>query len=548
MSLGSKLKYAGYDHLIIMGRAAQPVYLRIFDERVEIHPAGYLWGRDIYEVTDELWKLYGRTASVLCTGPAGENRVVFSLALVDKASTLGKGGLGAVMGSKNLKAVVVDGTGGIEAYDRKKVKKLVDRLSHDIALDPHTYELMKLGKITRWKERAGSFTHKNHSEVYPLDKAWELFGEKVYLEKAKEGRLACISCPLGEKEVLGIKEKHYQGAITFMSNWPGRVKGWALQCGLESYDEFLKIFELASRQGLSDQPGGYLLDLLFDLYEKGIIGKEDVDGLALERGFRCTKLLLEKIVRRDGIGDALADGYPGLAAKFGERVKDYLFDVKGLEYKVEPRIQGLSAPAFSQILDPRAHHVSGGSTALNLFSLEELREYATGIGIQEEEFERIFCAASKPNIGRLTRHCQDWYALVSSLGLCTEPQVKKFYNIEMVSDLFEATTGIPMDWMQLKKVGERSWNLLRAMNVKEGFDRKDDKFPKSWLMPLKWGGKEIFLKSPHGDRPATREDLENLLDDYYDERGWDIKSGIPPEQKLGALGLKDLMPGPFPGQ
>jgi len=539
MTLANHLKWAGYAHVVIRGRAAHPVYLRIFDERVSICDASDLWGNDIYETTDELRKRYGPDISVLAIGPAGENLVKVSLALIDKISTVGKGGLGAIIGSKNLKAIVARGTNGVSVADPDEFSHVLGRVWQRVHEFGPRKTWVELGMMRAWDYRSAGFLYSNWAHLYPKEKATERFGPEVYIQKAKKGRVACPSCPIAEKEVLEAKDGPFKGTVTYAGNFPGRVGNWGIRCGAESYDQVIKCQDMANRSGICAHSASNLIDFVISLFENRVITQKSTDGLELKRDFATTAILLEKIKTREGIGDIIANGYQGVAEAFGEEVRRDAQHIKFMDFQKDPRSGDLDSATFAQVTNPRGgRHQSGASFSSHMQSLEAMRRYGTRIGVPEKCFENIFDPLEGLNVGRMTRHCEDWYAVLTSLGICTLSQVNQFYDMETCAELYSSATGVRLDGQELKQAGERAWNLLKMINVIEGFSRKDDTFPSRWFEPLEIEGKKVYLQSYDRSRKLSHEDMERFLDTYYEERGWEVNEGIPTREKLVELGLE----------
>lgn len=540
MNFAGQMKWAGYDHLVITGKAKMPVYLKILDAQVEICDASFLWGKDTYETTDILKQRHGSDFSVLATGQAGEKLAKISLTILDKVSSVGKGGLGAVFGSKNLKAVMVKGTSGVKVASPKQFSRALDGVMDKVKNFTPRMSWVELGAMRKWEYRAKAFFTGNWRYPVPLERATELFGPQIYLDKAKKGRLSCLSCPIAEKEILEVREGPFRGTRTYAGNFPGRVWNWGIRCGAEGYDQVIKLQDLANRSGICAHSSSALIDFLLDLYERGIVTQNETDGLKLERGFATTEALLYKIRNREGIGEALADGFQGVIKRFGSHIETEAQHIKFMDFQKDPRYSALDSTEFAQVVNPRGgRHQSGGSFSAVRQPIKEMRKYAERIGIPQDAFDRIFDPLLGFNVGRMTPHCEDWYSVLNSLGICTESQLNQFYSINECAELFTAATGIPLGAKDLKQAGERIWNLFKMLNVREGFSRKDDKFPSRWLEPyVAPNGKKVYLQNYFQTKRLSENDLEALLDDYYEERGWDKATGIPTTEKLSELGLE----------
>ncbi len=532
MSFGFHLKNAGFDHVTISGKAENPVYLEILNDNVEIRDAKNIWGKDIVIATDDLKKKHDYYCGVIAIGQAGENLVKGALTLIDKTSTFGRGGLGAVMGSKNLKAIVVKGTKGVSIADPKNFNLLYNKLFERIRNYQHRESWHEVGML-RSLPMGILLAAKGQK------KKMRQCTDRLYLKKLKKRRIACPSCPMGDKDILEIKEGEFFGLINYTSSVINPFMMLALK-DLKTYDEAVSAFDLISRYGLDSLTITAFLELFTDLYERGIITKEST-GIEWKSDYNTLVKVIEMITFRKGFGDVMADGWKKLAETL-EIGKEMLV-VKGLDVIFEPRFMRLGTMEFEQVVNPKGAHVaSGGSPtyATSGGSIERFRSHFNRMGIPVSAFERIFAPPFKEmivNVGRLTRYSEDWYTVLSSLGLCARAQMNRFYSLELATDFYNAVTGIELTMEQMRKAAERSWNLLKILNSKEGFSRKDDYFPNNWFKALKYGDNELPFKDFSGEVMITPEIAHGLLDDYYDERGWDKINGLPTQEKIEELNL-----------
>jgi len=533
------LKSAGYDYLIISGKAQRPCYIKIIDEEIELCEASSLWGKDIHEVTDELRARYGSTSNVIAIGPAGERLVRFALTLINKFATLGRGGLGAVFGSKNLKAIVVQGSRGVGVAREQEFMRLVDSLTETMLKIPFRNEWIRLGIYLGWPTwtKVG-FVGKNWSELYPEDRATQLYGPQEY-QKIFKATIACPSCPLGDKAVLEIKEGEFAGLVAPVSHGLGCVLSWGIRGDVGSLARAVKCHDLCNRYGLDDLTATALMDLVVDLYQAGIISRSDADGLELKRDFTTSMALIEKMGKREGLGDLLAEGFRAVVARFGKEAERYAVEIKGLDVMIDPRghLEGMGA--ISQCVNPRGTYgIAGNSPAFRAGTTpDKIAKYCQRIGASTEAIQRI-CGPAEFNLGRLTKYAEDWYSVCCCLGICARQSVIQCYDLSLAAQLYTAATDWDISQEELLLAGERAWNILKLANVREGFTRKDDRLPDKFLEPLKTTAGEVYLMDYNRTRRLTRDDLERLLDDYYQERGWELARGVPTKEKLAQLGLE----------
>ncbi|MHA1265364.1 MAG: aldehyde ferredoxin oxidoreductase N-terminal domain-containing protein [Candidatus Helarchaeota archaeon] len=534
MSFGFQMKHAGYDHIVITGQASDPVYLSIWNDTIEFCEAGSLWGQDIVFTTDYLRQQHG-SCGVIAIGQAGENLVDTALTLVDKTSTFGRGGLGAIMGAKNLKAITVKGTKGLRIADSEAFKKLYHTLFERIRNYPHRKDWHKLGMLrnTPFSAILGAQGEKKKAKQV---------SERTYLRKLKKYRFACPSCPMGDKDLLEIKEGEFAGLTHFTSSVINPFFLLLLR-GIQTYNEAVKAFDQINRYGLDSINVPALWDFCTDLYERGVLTKE-ATGLEWKRDFKTLMQVIDMITFRKGFGEILAGSWRKLAELYEDIEKDMLV-VKGLEQVFEPRYMRLGTMEFEQIVNPKGAHVASGGSPTYMAPgrpITAFEKHFHRMGIPPTAFDRIYSPPYKEmglNIGRLTRYAEDWYTILTSQGICARAQMNRFWGLTSVTAFYNAVTGFHLTSEDLRIAAERTWNLLKLLNAREGFARKDDTFPSAWFTPLQFGDLSLKFQDFYGGVQITSQIANQLLDDYYDERGWDKVTGLPTRKKIEDLGLSD---------
>ncbi len=506
------MKSAGYDHVVISGRARWPVFLRITEGNVEFGDASGLWGKDNYETIDELRQRY-EPCSVIPIGQAGENLVRISITSVDKAGTLGRGGLPAVMGAKNLKAIVVQqGAAETTVAQRVYLQRLVDSL---------------LERIMKWPGR--QFILENGLMPAPPDMA--------ELHRKTRSPLACASCPLADKVRVRLNEGPYAGLQTYMPHLA--INRFDARSSAEAYEQSVKYWDTLNRYGLCGINFSSLLTLAVSLYQKGVITDKDTGGMELKNNIETALELAQMTACRQGLGEILAEGLVGTARRIGRGVEKQIIHIKGHAPLYDPRLRSLGTMEFEQMTTPRGAHVSAAGSP----SYEpgrppaDFARHGERMGIPEEAIKRVV-SPDAFNPGRFSRYSEDWYALFNSLSLCNRAHVNRFYHVKTITELYSAVTGIETTPTQIMKASERAWTIGKLLNVREGFSRKDDEAPEAWFEPLVHGKKEYRITHYHGNSPLTKKDIEKLLDDYYEERGYDQRTGLPTREKLAELGLE----------
>ena len=533
------LKCAGYDYVVITGRADKPVYLKIIDDDVSLMDAGHVWGKDTFETTDLLRAEHGADSSVIAIGQAGENLVRISFALVDKFGTLGRGGLGAVFGSKNFKALVANGTKGVSLADAEGFMEVAGAVRENMLNYPFRKEWLKLGLAIGLMVLVKTMgTGRNWAELLTEDQDTTTQLQKL-LKISKSGH-SCPTCPLACRALVGLQEGEYAGltapasSLAHSTLWDGRYHA----CDL---NRSVKYLDLCNRYGLDILSTRALIDYAIDLYQGGIITREDADGQELKWDSTTAVSLLEKICRREGLGDTLADGIIPTSKKFGNLAAERVVAIKGLDPFSDPRAH-LSGWELTSCVNPRGSYTAPGNAPT--FSPgrtpEQIAKYCRKLLVPEKAIERICYSSTEFNLARLMKYAEDWYSVYSCLGICVRQPVMLSYDPQAAAQLYTSATGIDITPEELHKAGERAWNILKAANVRTGFTREDDRFPDKFFEPLKAGDKEIRLMNYNRTKELTRDDVEKMFDDYYDERGWDIEKGIPTVQKLEELDLKDV--------
>ncbi|MHA1373567.1 MAG: aldehyde ferredoxin oxidoreductase N-terminal domain-containing protein [Promethearchaeota archaeon] len=533
MSFGFHLKQAGYDHVILSGKADKPTYLFIFDDHIDLVNADKIWGLDLVETTNLMWKKYD-DCGVIAIGQAGENLVFGALTLIDKTSTFGRGGLGAIMGSKNLKAIVVKGSKGIEIANPKQFNKLYEAFIDRVRKYPHRDSWIELGMLRSLP--VGMLLNAKGEK-----KKARQCSDRNYLKYIKKRRIGCPSCPMADKDILEIREGEFKGLLNYTSSIINPLL-MLTSDGLSSYDQAIKIFDLISRYGLDSLTITSLFDFISRMIDLGYLTNKDLDGYEWKKDFKTYEHLIEIITHRNGIGNILADGWKEIA-RLNDRFEEEMLTIKGLDVIFEPRFLKLGTMEFEQVVNPKGAHVASGGSPTYVGAgggLEKMKSHFNRMGIPESAIDGLFKPPKEEmgiNVGRLTRYSEDWYTILTSFGLCARAQMNRFYSLELITSFYNSITGLNLNSNEIRLAAERSWNLMKLMNVKEGFSRQDDAFPKNWFKSLKYGENELEFYDFYGNVKINRDIANQLLEDYYDERGWDKEIGTPSSYKLKELGL-----------
>jgi aldehyde:ferredoxin oxidoreductase len=513
---GAWLKFAGYDFIIVEGKADKPVYLYLTKESCVIKDAREIWGKDIDITQQWLTGQHGKNTRSACIGPAGEKLVRYAH-IASSRRTAGRCGTGTVMGSKNLKAIAINAQRDIQLADAEAYKIAVNK------------------QIEAYKTSRGFQHHKANGTMDMQDNTNRLgifpvrnnrFGrmpepEKISFpeyHKLRTGEFGCYSCTVRCGKISTVNSGPYAGAS---SEGPEYESIWAFTGPVESHsiEASIAADQLCDLLGLDTISTGNTIGFAYELYEKGLLTKADTDGLELTYGNHQAMVeLVKKIAAREGIGDLLAEGVMRVAAKIGKGAEDYAIHAKGLEYPAyEPR--GAKAHGFSYITSNiGAAHNYG-------YAHQEVR------GIPIPRALDRFTEEDKADIVIYNQN----ETAVAELGIACVFTMEWGWFPETFGELLAAATGIKKcaDMHYLRNIGDRIINLERAFNVREGFSRKQDTFPKRLLT------EPLHTRGSPGEG-ETIHSLNKFLDQYYQLRGW-TQDGIPTKSKLSEIGLSFIV-------
>ena len=508
--LGPMLKFAGFDGLIFTGASEQPVYLEIIEGKAVLKDARAIWGLDCYQTQEKLKEITGRnTASVACIGPAGERLSKISGIVNDAGRTAARTGLGAVMGSKKLKAVLAYGTQTLLVADEAAFQKVASQAYHYSKSDV-TAEMFRLGGTSFYTDIGmmyGDIPVKYFSEgefdVSKINAA--ALADTIYI-----GQEACYRCPIACGRRTKIER---YGVASADGPEYETIAAFGPMLKIDDLPGIAYAGHLCNRYGLDTISVGSTIALACTLYEKGVLQAQDLGGMALKWGDIQTVIaLIEAIAYRKGIGNALADGSLQFAKRYG--AEDSVIHVKGLELAMhDPR--AFSGQGVSYATAPR-----GGCHLEGDYYFTEMGVEAPGIGITSAPREE-WAFSSEQKVFSVV-HQQDWRSISDALVMC------KFatFPVEMVCRMLNTVTGYNLAPQEMILTGERITNLKRLLNLRFGLLPKDDKLPKAFNQPL-----------PSGGAKGNKPDFDDMLAKYYEIREWDKNTGMPSENKLGLLDL-----------
>ena len=535
------LKRAGCDHLVITGKAEKPTYLRVTDDNVELVNASDLWGKGIQEVTNELVRREGENAGVYVIGRAGEKLVRHAIGIVDKTNSLGRGAA-AVMGSKNLKAIVTKGTGDIKVARPEDFQKISKELRDRARAWHFRPTWLKMGLAAGWRD----FIHTQYPGKWPKDKWDKLYGEKTRIETLDKV-IPCISCVNSCRLRWKIKGGDFDGEIGFGSPFSKSATSGML-LNIEDHRKMIHLVKLGNDEdGIDFYTMTRMIDFVTTLYQQGKLTKKQTGGLELKRDYDTYLKLWKMTVNREGFGDILADGWMRLKQEFGIDPQDYWYGgiCKGVDFIYDARPSRFHPLMMTFFTRPRPHH-GGAHTRTNspMKPLGEIRYQLERWGVPNDALERIFTPtpySGKFNVGRYAVYMENMMRVNNATGLCSIYTYQAMIHGDDIARLYSAAMGFDVTAIDLMKCGERIFNLSKLINIREGFGRKEDRVPETWLRPMESPEGKIVLMDYYATRTLTKEDIEKILDDYYDEREWNVERGIPTKEKLAQLNLLDYI-------
>lgn len=512
-SFGTELKRAGYDAVIILRKAERPVYLWIDDDSVQLVDASKLVGKSPSETEDvireELGDYYVRIAAI---GLAGEKLSRIACIINDKTRAAGRTGLGAVMGSKNLKAIAVRGTHDVTVAKPDEFLEYVKEF-HERMKGPATQKYRTLGTPENiLVHNSLSCMPTRNYRNSRFESAEKVSGE-VLNEKYVTKIIGCSSCAMRCEHVVAVTEGPYTNTMTRMEY----ESLWALgpYCGVDRLDAIIKAMDLCNYYGIDSISAGVIAGFAMDCYESGILTEKDMDGIDARFGnAEAMVKLVEKMGKREGIGDVLADGVKLAAERIGKGSEKLALAIKGVEVTgYDLRCLKTAALGFAVSFRGADHNRHGA--------------YAFDV---KGKVNRLIAEKGR---GKLVRDMEDTYNLIDSFIVCKFSRGTYYKELDDMAKLYTLVTGFETTPQELKAAGERINNIARLFNIREGLGRKDDN------LPYKVMNEPIPDDGPSKGAFVSQAELDLLLDDYYESRGWTME-GVPTEEKLKELGMEDF--------
>jgi len=515
---GTMLKRTGYDGLVIKGKASSPVYLWISEEKIEIRDASHLWGQDTYQVDSSLRKEAHPQSVIASIGPAGEKLVKLSSIFHDgrDARAAGRGGLGAVMGSKHLKAVVVYG------HKKTPVAKKEELLASVRKIVP---QMRKNTEFNRKYGTSGGLMNNEEVGDIPIQNwrkgKWEGVKRINGIEMARRFSVQsyyCGVCPIGCGRKIKLDKGSYAGLQGAGPEYE-TICCLGSNCLVDDLETLIKANDLCNRYGMDTISVGGVIGFSMEAYEKGLLSRQDCDGMEIKFGDEKILLkLIQQIGEGVSLGRLLGQGVREAAWQIGGKAKDFAIEVKGLEL-----------PAH----DPRAYFSVAVGYATSNRGACHLQAYSHGfensISIPELGYPEPLDRFAVQGKGILVAKLQNLMCLFDSLKLC-KFSLGAGVRMTNIIEWLNYVTGWDIEQEEFLLIGERLFNLKRLYNIRCGMTRKDDVIPQRILtQPRREGG-----------APFSLPPLNKMLNEYYEYRDWD-KEGIPTKKKIKELGLQTFL-------
>ena len=504
---GPELKQAGYDQIIITGRSERPCYLLITPEKTEVRDASPLWGKDIWETSSAIRKMLGEpSVQIAAIGPAGENLVKYATIACNNSRMCGRTGMGCVMGSKNLKAVVVKGTGSVSLAEPLRFLELCRRIDQKIVSHPEFEKRKNLGTTMLMTDlnRIGILPTR-HFQKGVFEQLDDVSGE-VLAKTFKVKNKSCFNCNVHCSRYYVTGEVESEGPeFETLCSYSSRL-------GIDKLEFVLKANAYLNRMGMDSVSSGEAIGWAIECIEKGLLSKKDFDGLDLRWGnTEAVEKLLRMIVTREGIGDAFAEGTRSLAKRFGKGTDEYAFHVKGLEMICgDPR--GVKAYGLTYAFASRGGDHLRAEPFFELTQRYEEAEKRFGTKEAANRMSEEGKAALVDYSERLALLI-DCLTICKNIGLCMD-----VLDFETASELLISGTGLRFTPDRIDRILRDQINIDRKMNIEFGMDPSLDTLPKRFTQePLK-----------EGPTSGSVIHIDKMVKEYYKIKGWSER-GIPKE-------------------
>ena len=525
--LGEKIKKSGYDLIAIKGRSSKPVILFINGENIDFIEAEEYWGLSTGKATERIYNLLGSDVSVATIGPAGEKQVLFASIVNDFIFNTSRGGLGAVMGSKNIKAIAINGKREIEVFDKKTLEELSIRYKRHFIENPVSkghYEGGGAAGFIEWLSNEGLLSARNAHHT-SFSEAREIDGNTI-VEKYGYENVYCANCYGGckrrlKKEINGIDNRYGAPELETLASI-------GVGSELKDLDKVLKACELTSRYGLDGTSTGAVIAFANECYENGYITRDDTGGIELGFGNSDAAItLIELIVKREGVGDVLARGVMRASEILGKETKDFALHVKGMEISThDPRTKAMLGLGYAVNSNGPVYTAVEHDTDFDYTAPELYMRKVSPLTV----YDRLEATDLGPEKVRMFYLLQPAFSMLDAVGACIFAfSPVRYFDFRDLVKIIDAITGWETSLFELFKIGEKRLNLFRAFNMREGFTSEEDKLPDRYFKEIEKGPKK-------GIR-LYRDEFDEARKLYYQLAGWNEKTGWPKCEKLLELDI-----------
>ena len=521
-SFGPALKRSGFDGIIFEGASPDPVYLRIDAGKAELRDASRLWGKTVPETEELLQAESDEPLTVASIGPAGENRVRFAAIMNNKHRAAGRCGMGAVMGSKRLKAVTCSGKASIGLADPERFVRAVRRQTAlmDESLFKISFDTFGTNALADMVNVRGGYPVRNWQDGV-FDPIEEVNGQALSDKVLVQG-VRCFACPVACGRGTEIRDGKWKGRSGEGPEYE-TVDTLGAMCGVSDMNAITMANYKCNEYGLDTISMGATIAFAMECYEKGILTSRETDGR--EFRFGDADLIVDLVgmtARREGVGDLLAEGTRGMAARLGKSSDHFAMNVKGLEL-----------PAY----DPRAAKITGLGYVTAIRGGDHMTGYIQGptfidipfLVVEDSSIRDPFVA--NPDEAKVLVDMENALTVLDAIGGC------KFMGVQLtaeeLAELIASATGWEFGVPEFRKAGERIYNLMRILCAREGMGREQDILPARLM-------EDPLPRGPAQGMVLDRATLEMLKDAYYQQRGWGGETGVPTAEKLRELGIGEL--------
>ncbi len=525
-SLGSELKYAGFQHLVITGKAEKPAYIYVHDGEIRLRDASKLWGLDTYQTQIHLWdELKDPEFSIACIGPGGEKLVRFACVRHGMKRAAGRTGQGCLMGAKNLKAVAIRGTQGLPVAHPQELMEITRNQVNFVRGTKIFQIASRWSNLFAWvvANESERVSVRNHQANF-FPEGYGGIDVDIFLDKYSEKMLACQGCAMHCQHRFKIKEGPFAGTVGEGPEWSAQ-NSLGSRIGNTRWDVSLAILEKCNKYGLDMGTFSGYVSWLMECWQRGLITEKDTAGLNLEWGSLDVVKLVEQVANKEGLGAKISEGVQQAIKNMGPETDKYFHRCgKGLTHEsAEYRV--LRATPLGCVTANKGNDHLRGMVNIEFMNLPP--------GVLENIFGRYvnpdpYAWDTKAWMATWMQHL---CTISDATGLCkfwTKWFAPDLFGFEEPCKVINAITGWDMNTQELMDVAERIWNIERMFNARDGLGRKGD-----------WPGDVFFTPIKEGARKGMaldRDKWDKLLDEYYEIHGWD-KEGRPTPQTLKRLGL-----------